>query len=196
MGKYEILKQKPSAECNHTWGIYDHCLLNFVADKLEQNSESNFVLCLTSTSHTPFEFPKKYTLPDFELNDESMKKFVGDPKMVKEYLKGYQYSNRALGDFMDRIKSTPSLAENTIVVITGDHNIRMILPYEKMRGAALPKLGATLRLPAAQTARNYSSIPPAGVPIPDIIPTLAPLIFSNTRVCQHGTEPIRQQQKF
>lgn len=186
MGKYEILKQKPSAECNHTWGIYDHCLLNFVADKLEQNSEPNFVLCLTSTSHTPFEFPKNYTLPDFELNDESMKKFVGDPKMVKEYLKGYQYSNRALGDFMDRIKSTPSLAENTIVIITGDHNIRMILPYENEEEQRFQN-SVPLYIYLPPKLRNAISVDTTRWGShSDIIPSLAPLIFSNTRYVNMG----------
>ncbi len=186
MGKYEILKQEPSVECNHTWGVYDHCLLDFLANKLEQQSEPNFVLCLTSTSHTPFEFPQNYNLPNFELGDESMKNFSGDPQMVKEYLKGYQYSNRALGDFMDRIKSTPSLAENTIVVITGDHNIRMILPYENegeqrfQNSVPLyvylpPKLRETISVDTTRWGSHS-----------DIIPTLAPLIFSNTGYVNMG----------
>ena len=186
MGKYELLKENPTAECNHTWGIYDHEMLNFVADKLEHQNKPNFMLCLTSSSHTPFEFPDDYDLPELNLSNKTMENFKGDPSLVKEYLKGYQYSNRALGDFMTRIKSNPALASNTIVVITGDHNIRMILPYRNAQEQRIEhSVPLYIYLPPqmrqmvqADTSRWGSHS--------DIIPTLVPMLFSNTHYVNMG----------
>ena len=86
------------------------------------------MLCLTSTSHTPFELPPDYELPSIKLTDEALEQFSVDEEITYNYLQAYQYSNRMLGDFMDKIKGS-ELADNTIVIITGDHNIRSVLPY-------------------------------------------------------------------
>ncbi len=186
MGKYELLKEKPSAECNHTWGVYDHEMLGFVADKLEKESNPNFIFCLTSTSHTPFEFPDHYELPDFSMNEQIMKNFKGEPALVKDYLKGYQYSNRALGDFMNRIKTNANLANNTIVVITGDHNIRMILPYNNEEQHRLeysvplyiylpPQMRASIQTDTTRWASHS-----------DLFPTLIPMLFDHTKYVNMG----------
>lgn len=186
MGKYEILKEDPSVLCNKTWGVYDHSMLNHLVNKLQQDDSPQFYLCLTSTSHTPFEFPDHYPLPDMVLDEKMMENFTGDRQTVKEYLKGYQYSNQALGDFMDKIKSTPTLARNTIVIVTGDHNIRMILPYrneqEIHQQYSVPLyiyLPPQIRCTFTPDTSRWGSHS-------DIIPTLAPLIFSNTRYVNMG----------
>lgn len=44
---------------------------------------------------------------------------------------GAQYANRCLGDFLDMFKKSP-LAKNTIIFVTGDHNVRSILDYDKV----------------------------------------------------------------
>ncbi|WP_320052286.1 sulfatase-like hydrolase/transferase [uncultured Acetobacteroides sp.] len=180
LGKYEILHDYPKATYNNTWGIYDHEMLRCVFDKLKKQRKPNFFLCLTSTSHTPFEFPQGYPLPPLNLTPKDMALYQGEESLVKEYLKGYQYSNKALGDFMTWIKSSP-LAANTIVVITGDHNIRMILPYNKP-GSDLyensvplyiylpPALKKQVQIDTAKMGSHY-----------DIIPTLAPLVLSKAK---------------
>lgn len=181
MGKYQILREFPDVECNQTWGVYDHSMLDVVFQKLDTQSQPNFFFCLTSTSHTPFEFPADYPLPEILLNGENDPRFVGDSKMVKEYLKGYQYTNQALGDFMTRIKSSPKLSENTVVVITGDHNIRMILPYVDDDSRKFQySVPLYIYLPEVLSADVEVDTSVYGSHS-DIIPTLVPLLFQGTR---------------
>ncbi len=129
IGKFEILKENPSAECNHTWGVYDHEMLRFVLQKLQKSEKPQFFFCLTSTSHTPFQFPDNYVLPELNLDKVDGSAFAVDKDIAYNYVRGFQYETQALGEFLTALKKT-KFAENTIVVITGDHNIRSILPYE------------------------------------------------------------------
>jgi phosphoglycerol transferase MdoB-like AlkP superfamily enzyme len=129
MGKYEILKERPNVECNKTWGVYDHEMLSYLKEYLNENDCPKFVMALTSTSHTPFEFPDNYQLPDIKLSESTRDLFATSDDVTLEYLKGYQYENKALSDFLDKFKASEA-AKNTIVVITGDHNIRQILSYK------------------------------------------------------------------
>lgn len=128
MGKYEILKERPNVECNKTWGVYDHEMLSYLKEYLNENDCPKFVMALTSTSHTPFEFPDNYQLPDIKLSESTRDLFATSDDVTLEYLKGYQYENMALCRFLNDFKVSHA-AENTIVVVTGDHNIRQILAY-------------------------------------------------------------------
>jgi phosphoglycerol transferase MdoB-like AlkP superfamily enzyme len=185
-GKFELLKEMPDAECNNTWGVYDHSMLNFVADKLSNQKSPNFFMCLTSTSHTPFEFPDGYELPGLEVTPSMMKNFEGDAKTVHDYLRGYQYSNKALGDFMSRIKSDKELAENTVVIITGDHNIRMILPYNTVESHKYQfSVPLYIYLPSKLREQVSADTSKVGSHI-DIIPTIVPLLLGNTRYLNMG----------
>ena len=130
MGKYNILKSDPKAKSNTTWGVYDHHVMDFIYQQLKESKKPQFIFCLTSTSHTPFELPSNYPLPAINQTADIYKHFDTKPEITQDYLRGYQYSNKALGDFMDKIKSS-ELAKNTIVVFTGDHNIRSIFSYKE-----------------------------------------------------------------
>ncbi len=186
IGKYELLSEKPDAESNKTWGIYDHSMLNYVADKLENSTSPNFFLCLTSTSHTPFEFPDNYYLPELTVPNEYNSLFTGNKTTIDEYLKGYQYSNKALGDFMDRIKGDSTLSNNTVVIITGDHNIRMILNYDDIENQKHQfSVPLYIYLPPALKENIIVDTSLYGSHS-DIIPTLVPLLFSNTRYLNLG----------
>ena len=130
VGKYEILDKNPDVECNKTWGVYDHDMLNYLFEQLQRSDKPQFIVSLTSTSHTPFEFPKDYYLPELNLKDK-LSNFAINEDIATDYIKGFQYESRALGDFIQKIKSS-DLADNTIVAITGDHNIRMLFPYTEI----------------------------------------------------------------
>ena len=43
-------------------------------------------------------------------------------------MRTYQYAADQVGAFMDKLKNSP-LAENTIVVVTGDHNNWLVFDY-------------------------------------------------------------------
>ena len=49
--------------------------------------------------------------------------------MKTKYGLGAQYANRCLGDFLTWFKSS-GFTDNTIVIVTGDHNVRSILDYD------------------------------------------------------------------
>ncbi len=183
IGKYEMLDAMPNAECNRTWGVYDHDMLQYVNDKLCQpHSKPQFMLCLTSTSHTPFEFPNDYQFGHFELNDNTLNAFATDNATTTEYLHGYQYESNELGRFMTRLKASPA-AQNTIVAITGDHNIRLILPNDENNMWMRYSVPLYLYVPNnininADTTRMGSHS--------DIIPTMANLTLSNANYFKVG----------
>lgn len=187
-GKYEILKEFPSATYNQTWGIYDHEMLRCVFEKLKRKStEPNFFLCLTSTSHTPFEFPQSYPLPPITLNEKDRQQYVGEEELVKDYLKGYQYTNKALGDFMTWIKKSP-LAKNTVVVITGDHNVRMILPYtEPSANVSRYSVPLYMYLPPSLRKQVHVDTTRMGSHS-DIMPTIAPLVLGGAKYFALGQD--------
>lgn len=130
-GKFEIMSRMPEAEVNHTWGVYDHSMLAYLLDRIREPSidgKPRFFMALTSTNHTPFEFPDGYDLPDFKIPADGGAFAIDDKGVIEDYLRGYQYTSRAIGDFMSALKASPA-GRRTIVAITGDHNTRLVLPY-------------------------------------------------------------------
>lgn len=184
IGKYEFLKMFPNAECNTTWGVYDHEMLSYINSIINTDGKPHFVMALTSTSHTPFEFPDNHVFPEINITDKSREYFATDDDVTIEYLKGYQYENKALSDFLDKFK-TSEAAKNTIVVITGDHNIRQILSYkdeEQWRKYSVPLyiyVPRELRGSIDYDATRYGSHH-------DIIPTLAELTVARGKYFNTG----------
>lgn len=127
-GKSGILRNDPEAKSNDTWGVFDHHVFNYIFDLLSESDTAMFILSLSSTNHTPYELPKDYKPYPIDPSISNKPEFSVDPKRCLEVLTAFQYSNDALGLFLNKLKSSP-LAENTIVIITGDHNIRSIISY-------------------------------------------------------------------
>ena len=50
-------------------------------------------------------------------------------KVLDKYLTGFRYYNKVLNEFLNRFKASAA-AKNTILIITGDHNVRSILDYD------------------------------------------------------------------
>lgn len=113
-------------------GVYDEFLYKYLAQELEKenaNGEPHFIMAITTTNHPPFTYPDNMNLPP--LTDEwyNSPSITGNENVKTKYGLGAQYSNRCLGDFLTWLKSS-SLAQNTIVIATGDHNVRSILNYD------------------------------------------------------------------
>lgn len=189
-GKFEILNEMPDAEINHTWGVYDHAMLSFLMDRLAQpaaDGKPRFFMALTSTNHTPFEFPDGYELPDIEAPTDPGAFAIDDRQVIHDYLRGYQYTSRALGDFMTALKSSPA-GSRTIVAITGDHNTRLVLPYpdgeDPMLKYSVPLYLYAPGAPAAwkaYAATRYGSHS-------DIVPTLVDLTLPSARHLATGQD--------
>ncbi len=187
-GKFEILSERPDAEVNHTWGVYDHAMLDYLLSKINEpktDGKPRFFMALTSTNHTPFEFPADYVLPDIAVPSDPSAFAIDDKTVIYEYLRGYQYTSRALGDFLTALKASPA-GRHTIVAITGDHNTRLVLPYpegeDEMWKYSVPFYLYVPEAPAewrslAQT--RYGSHE-------DIIPTLANLTLPGAQYLAVG----------
>lgn len=130
IGKYELQHQHPEYKNNHV-GVYDHHLMDALLEQLQNNNDSKplFIMTITTTNHPPFEMPNDITLTPLNPRIFTMSHWSEKPKALTKYLQGYQYENYALAEFMTKLKQSP-YATNTIVFITGDHNMRAIFKYE------------------------------------------------------------------
>jgi phosphoglycerol transferase MdoB-like AlkP superfamily enzyme len=133
-GRATILNELPGAEANKTWGVFDHHLFRFIEQKLQKSSTPQFVLSLSSTNHTPYELPHDYKPFSLVLSDSVENAFTTPKERSEEILRGYQYANSSIGSFMNQLKAD-SLLNNTIVIVTGDHNVRSLLPYNTPENA-------------------------------------------------------------
>lgn len=127
-GKNYILNNSPGSESNNTWGVYDHDVFDFIFNVLSESDSAQFITTLSSTNHTPYELPEDYNPYLIDPKIAENPAFSVPKERCLEVLSAFQYSNNALGLFMDKIKNSP-LAENTIVIITGDHNNRSAISY-------------------------------------------------------------------
>ena len=163
-------------------GVYDEFLMQYIFERLNDADDVNpqFVVALTTTNHPPFTYPDNMQLPP--LTDEwyNSKYLIGEKDVLRKYGIGAQYANKSIGDFLTRFKSSP-LADNTIVIVTGDHNVRSILNYdevpEQMRYSVplyiyLPPEYALTEAHKERVGRRYGSHY-------DILSTIAPLVLRN-----------------
>lgn len=113
-------------------GVYDEFLYSYILRQMNEAAESGtpqFVMALTTTNHPPFTYPDNMNLPPLTGIWYNSPQITGDDDVKEKYGLGAQYANRCLGDFLNEFKKSP-LAKNTIVVVTGDHNVRSILDYD------------------------------------------------------------------
>lgn len=205
VGKYDIIKERPESKINRTWGVYDHDMLGYVANRLSKSKTPQFYMCLTSTSHTPFQFPPDFQLSPLILTDSILHCFSIDKDESMNYLVGFQYESWALGKFMDWLKASP-LKDNTVVVITGDHNIRKLIDYSDSKFANLQySVPLYLYLPPA-IRQNLNVDESVFGSHSDILTTLAPLLLSDVpyfalgqnlfdpKLAEKGTISINQMQ--
>lgn len=91
---------------------YDDEMYQLALPLIEQSRQPFFLFMITASSHTPFSHFNKDLAP-FDCGD------VGS-MTVCDYLKAIHYADASLGEFIDKIRSSP-LGMNTTIVIYGDH---------------------------------------------------------------------------
>lgn len=130
IGKQELL-HKVAGSSTSVIGVYDEYLYTYLLDRMEKNSNKpQFILALTTTNHPPFTFPEKMQLPPLTNSWYNSPMLTGNEEVLTKYGKGVQYANQSLGNFLEKFKKSP-LAANTIIAVTGDHNVRTILDYSE-----------------------------------------------------------------
>ena len=162
-------------------GVYDEFLYQYIQRFMEDKTDGKpkFIIALTTTNHPPFTYPEDMKLPP--LNEEwyDSPYLTGDREVLQKYGLGTQYANQSLGDFLTEFKHSP-VSDNTIILVTGDHNVRSILDYEKVAKEYVYAVPMYLYLPQAYrinkekecdiTQRYGSHF--------DILPTLAPMCLN------------------
>ncbi|MDR2708455.1 MAG: sulfatase-like hydrolase/transferase, partial [Elusimicrobiota bacterium] len=102
------------------WGVYDEYLFDYVFKVLTDDNKRKFIGVLSTTNHPPFTLPKDYKSlplnPPAALRDRTL-----DKELAALRYEAYQYANRALANFIAKVKRSP-YANNTIIVVTGDHS--------------------------------------------------------------------------
>jgi len=112
------------------WGLYDEHFFDHIYKKLESTNRPQFLLGLSTSNHPPFEFPNSFSAPELILPEELKKRISREEDLFMERFKAFQYSNFKLAEFINKIKNS-KLKDNTIVIVTGDHNFWGFMNYEK-----------------------------------------------------------------
>ena len=184
--KFFILKDYPHATYNSI-GVYDEYLFQALLDKLNKPSKKRqMITVMTTTNHPPFEFPKDLKLPPLPDSFYGKKCFAEhNRKVLDKYLTGFRYYNKALNDFLNRFKSSAA-AKNTILVITGDHNVRVILNHDVIDKRYEHSVPLYVYLPPYLRKEAYNKLTNRWGSHDDILATLAPFAFRNTKYFKMG----------
>ena len=155
---FQHLHDEPTftdAKFHGTWGVCDEDLFT-AADKLfaEQGDKPFFALVLTTTNHTPFEFP-----------DGAIELYEQPKQTVNNAMK---YADHAVGRFFD-IAKTRAYYQDTLFLVVADHNTRTwgddLIPVNKFH---IPGLLIGPGVPKQRFAPIASQI--------DLLPTILPLL--------------------
>lgn len=190
IGRREIMHATPGSTTSAI-GVYDEFLMQYLFNRMMRNNtdrQPQFVMALTTTNHPPFTYPDNMQLPP--LTDEwyNSQCLNGNKDVLQKYGLGAQYANQSIGDFLTKFKESP-LAENTIVLITGDHNVRNIPDYTVVPQEYRYSVPLYIYLPpeyAIDKAQADSVAQRHGCHL-DLLPTIAPLAFKKgTRYLNTG----------
>jgi len=110
------------------WGLYDEHFFNHIYKKLENSKKPQFLIGLSTTNHPPFEVPSSFDAPVLAIPENLKNRISREEDLFIERFKAFQYSNYKLAEFIKKIKSS-KLGENTIIVVTGDHNFWGFMNY-------------------------------------------------------------------
>jgi phosphoglycerol transferase MdoB-like AlkP superfamily enzyme len=103
------------------WGVFDRYMFDAVFHNLQEKSaQPQFLICMTTTNHSPHKIPKSYSPYPLEFPEDLISRTTGNLQLTLGIMQTFQYANDCLGRFINQLRNSP-LGENTIVVITGDH---------------------------------------------------------------------------
>lgn len=177
-GKYTLLKEHPNYQFNSV-GIYDEYLFQSILERLNTKQQKpKLLLAMTTTNHPPFIYPDHMKLSPVSQNFYRRSDFGDmDQENKEKYIHGFQYYNQCLARFLDAFKKTKA-AKNTIIVVTGDHNVRSLLDYTKVDGKWEHSVPLYIYLPPNLRKNSYRTMVNRWGCHYDILSTLAPFAFN------------------
>jgi phosphoglycerol transferase MdoB-like AlkP superfamily enzyme len=118
------------AKDRHSWGINDDKLFELLEKQLfdEDVQEPKFVFAMTTQTHPPYKVSDDYQALPLEIPLSVQKMMSAKDLKNRNLFKVYQFANRQLAKFISDVKKS-KFADNTIIAVTGDHNLRELSNY-------------------------------------------------------------------
>jgi phosphoglycerol transferase MdoB-like AlkP superfamily enzyme len=174
-------------EHRHEWGINDAQFFEIVLRELKNNNKPQFIYAMSTATHPPYKTPPYYKPLKLEIPKELEHMMPGEPHL-KRIFETYQFANREASKFLDIVKNS-EFKDNTIVVITGDHNLREVkafVPEELFKRYAVPMY---LYVPEKLKKKIDANITACHI---DIAPTLYDLSLSQVEYIAAGVSMLDQ----
>jgi phosphoglycerol transferase MdoB-like AlkP superfamily enzyme len=180
-GDVEISRALGGLKETHDWGVFDEDVFRYVKKTLDEAKEPELIVVLTTTNHPPYQLPSTYKVPQQTIPADLAARLNTESSIVTARFRVYEYAAEMLGRFMDEVKASPTLAEKTVVAITGDHSFYLInfSDAELLQKWSVPfylylppSLKKSLKIDHVDTQVFGSHM--------DIFPTLFPLTLSET----------------
>ena len=171
------------------WGLYDEHLFESIYRRLKSKKSPQFIMALSTSNHPPFETPKDYNTKSLLIPEKLNDKILRERSLFLERFKAFQYANSSLSNLLDKIKNS-SLAENTIVAVTGDHNFWGFINYSLSDAFAKHTVPLYFYIPKSLMAVDIDNSKFASHI--DIMPSLYNLALSETDYISFGTNLFTQ----
>lgn len=199
LGAHEFIDQQtlrarfPEAQAG-TWGVPDEYMFRYIESRLaeaDKNGERLFIVALSTTHHPPFILPDGASRGGLPLDDVTSQPYFKSWDSLDDTFDTLRYANDQLGQFLTRVK-TSARGGNTIVAVTGDHNIQGI-SYQDPKDAVLNRaVPFYLYVPQAYRTRSVFDPARAGSH-KDIMPTLYQLSLPDTPFFRSGCDLLAAQ---
>lgn len=170
-----------------TWGVPDEYMFRYAEEELARAEKSGtpvFIMMMSVTNHPPYHLPAPHQLKNFRLEEQEQKRLanLASGKELNEIFNTFRYSNDQLGRFIGKVKT---IAPDTIIAATGDHNMRAIGYPESADAALGHSVPFYLYVPQAYCGSAEYHPKRAGSH-KDILPTLYNLSLSEARYYRTG----------
>ncbi|SFJ70179.1 LTA synthase family protein [Myroides guanonis] len=192
-GKPFIEEKYPDAS-SFAWGVHDEYLFDYIRERLEDNKEKpQFIFALTISNHTPFEVPNRENLYPIKMNEEIRGMIRVDEKMAYDNFYAHQYAANHLARFIRDIRES-EFGENTIVVATGDHNIRQVFEYSDVNAFLKKSVPILFYIPEKYKPSYFDEN--LYVSHKDIFPTIFNLSLSNQKYVYSGDDMFKKSEGY
>ncbi len=116
----------------HEWGINDDKFFELIRRYLSDKTDGRpkFIFAMSTGTHPPYKKPEKYIPLTLEIPDNIKKMMSSKDLNDRGIFELYQFANRELAKFISYVKNS-EFAQNTIIAVTGDHNLRELSNYSK-----------------------------------------------------------------
>jgi len=169
----------------HPWGIFDEYLYEYILKKLENSTQKEMIVALSTNNHPPYTLPNDYKSKKLEYSEELKSHIIGDFSLAKQRFGSYAYALDSLGVFLDKFKKS-RFKDNTILVITADNNtVEGIMKYDDNPIFTSKNIPIYFYLPEQLKNRLKIDISVAGSQ-KDIFPTLYNLTLKDKEYLSIG----------